>query len=102
MDDYKKQQEEEAKKAIRRVASIKTKPYLDEQAAKLQKKAGLELSDLGVDEDYLKYVAGLAKAADSLNKQEIEGSIPLNDDLTLEGKLSPKEKAIKLLYNKGF
>lgn len=102
MEDYRKKEEEEAKQAIRRLASIKAKPYVDKTAEQIQKKAKLKLSDLGVDEDYMKYAAGAAGLADALQKQELEGSVNLTDDLELEGKINPREKAIKLLYNKNF
>lgn len=102
MDDYKKREEEEAKQAIRRLASIKAKPYLDQTAENVKKKAELKLSDLGVDPEYLKYAAGAAGLADVLNRQEVEGSVDLSEDLKLQGKISPREKAIKLLYNKDF
>lgn len=102
MEDYRKKEEEEAKQAIRKLASIKAKPYVDKTSEQIQKKAKLKLSDLGVDEDYMKYAAGAAGLADALQKQELEGSVNLTDDLELEGKISPREKAIKLLYNKSF
>ena len=98
-DDREKQ---DALEAIRKVASIKAKPYIDKLKEKAEKKAKLSLSDLGVEPEYLKYAAGDAKLADSLQKQELEAGIDVGEDLRLEGKMSPREKAIKLLYNKGF
>ena len=102
MDDYRKKEMEEAEQAIRRLASIKAKPYLDETSKKIQDKANLKLEDLGVGQDMLGYIGGAAGLADALRRQEIEGSMDINDNLKIEGKMSPREKAIKLLYNKRF
>lgn len=102
MDDYKKQQEEEMKEAIRKIASIKTKPYLDKTSKKLERKAEVELSDLGFNPDYIKYGAGAAKLIDALNKKEIEGGVDIGPNTKIKGTISPREKAIKLLFNKSF
>ena len=67
-DDREKQ---EALEAIRKVASIKAKPYVDKLKEKAEKKAKLSLSDLGIEPEYLKYAAGAAKLADSLQKQAL-------------------------------
>lgn len=94
--------EKKALEAMRKVASLKLKPYKDRMEEKLKKKAKVSLSDLGIEPEYLKYAAGAAKLADSLQKQELEAGIDVGEGLRLEGKMSPREKAIKLLYNKGF
>lgn len=77
---------------------MKLKPH----AKKAKGRAIASLKDLGLSDDMLKYAAGTAKVADMVNKKEIEGGIDLTDDLELKGKISPREKAIKLLYNKSF
>lgn len=97
MDDKQK-----ALEAIKRAASKKIKPDLDKTKEKVVKRGVASLKDLGIGDDALKYAAGAAMAADAIKNQSLEGGIDLNDDLKLKGKLSPKEKAIKLLYNKSF
>lgn len=90
--------EQRAMDAIRKVASIKAKPYIKKAEENTLKK----LSQLGIEPDYLKYAAGTAKALEALKNQEIEGSVDISPNLELEGKMSPREKAIKLLYKKSF
>lgn len=97
MDD-----KEKALEAIKRAASKKLKPQKKQLEKKMRKRGIASLKDLGIGDDALKYAAGAAMAADALNKGEVEGGIDLNDDLELRGKISPREKAIKLLYNKSF
>lgn len=102
MDDYRRQEEEEAKQAIRRIASARIKPYLDEAA----KKAELKLSDLaydqGLDEGTVKKIIGTAGALGAIGKGEVEGGFDFDENTRIEGKISPREKAIRLLYNQRF
>lgn len=102
MDDYRRQEEKEAREAIRKIASARVKPYLDKAA----KKAALKSSDLaydqGLDEETMKKIAGTVGALDVLNKGEIEGGVDINENTRLEGKISPREEAIRVLYNKRF
>jgi len=101
MDDYRKQ-EEEAKKMLRKIASARVQPYLEKAA----KKAALKLSDLayeqGLDDETMKKIAGTVGALGAIDKGEIEGGLDINENTRLEGKISPREKAIRLLYNKRF
>ena len=76
-----------------------TKKKLNPQTKKIKGKAVKSLKDLGLSDDMLKYVAGTLGA---IGKGEIGGGVDLNDNIELKGKISPREKAIKLLYNKGF
>ena len=94
--------EKKALEAMRKVASLKLKPYKDKMEDQIKKKAKVSLSDLGVDPEYLKYAGGAAKIADSIAKEELEGEVDLTDNLKLKGKISPREKAINLLYKKSF
>lgn len=91
---------EEAKKALIKVAQKKAKDmgvpeYVKDQAMSTA-------NDIGISDDMLKYGAGAAKLADILKNKEIEGSMDLSDDVKLKGKISPREKALKLLYKKSF
>lgn len=91
---------EEAQRALLKVAEKKAKEAgLDK---KIQNRAIASLRDIGVSDDMMKYGAGAAKLADMVNRQEIEGSVDLTDDLKLDGKINPREQALKLLYNKSF
>jgi hypothetical protein len=96
------QDERRALEAVRRVASMKAKPYTDRLGKRTQVRAENKLKDLGLGPEYLG-VAGLAaKLAEGAAREELEGEIDLTDDLKLEGRISPREKAIKLLYEKKF
>jgi hypothetical protein len=86
---------ERALESLKKIAKKKLKPQSD----KIQKKATKSLKDLGLDNEMMKYALGTLGA---IEKGEIEGGIKLNKNLELKGKVSPREKAIKLLYNKGF
>jgi|11_taG_2_1085331.scaffolds.fasta_scaffold01624_3 hypothetical protein len=95
-------EQREAINALRRVAEKKLEPVRRNLEKKVQDRAIASAEDIGIGRDTLEKIAGAAMAADALNRGEIEGGININDDLRLEGKVSPRENAIKLLYNKSF
>ena len=102
MDNYKRQEEEEAKEAIRRIASARIQPYLE----KASKKAERKLSDLaydgGLDDETMKKIAGAVGTLGVIGKGELEGGFDFDDNTRIEGKISPREKAIRVLYNRRF
>lgn len=102
MDNYKRQEEEEAKQAIRRLASKAIKPYVD----KASKKAERKLSDLaydgGLDDDTMRKIAGAVGTLGVIGKGELEGGFDVDENVRVEGKISPREKAIRLLFNQRF
>lgn len=102
MDDYKKQEEKEAKEAIRKLASVKIQPYINKAAKKAERKVKNKLSDLKLDEDKLKITAGTLGTLDAINKGEVEGGFDVDENTRVEGKISPREKAIRLLFNQRF
>jgi hypothetical protein len=48
------------------------------------------------------YGAAAVKIADAINNKKLEGSFDINDNLRLQGGISPTEKSLKLFYNKRF
>lgn len=95
-------EQREALNAIKRVAERKLEPVRKNLEKKIQDRAIASAKDIGLGRDTLEKIAGAAMAADALNKGEFEGGVDINNDLRLEGRISPREKAIKLLYNKSF
>lgn len=100
--DIKDPEQREALKAIRKVAERKLEPVRANLEKKVQDRAIASAEDIGIGRDTLEKIAGAAMAADALNRGEFEGGVNINDNLRLEGKISPRERAIKLLYNKSF
>ena len=95
-------EQREALNAIKRAAERKLEPVRAKLEKKVQDRAIASAEDIGIGRDTLEKIAGAAMAADALNRGEFEGGVNINDNLRLEGKMSPREKAIKLLYNKSF
>jgi hypothetical protein len=95
-------EQREALNAIKRAAERKLEPVRAKLEKKVQDRAIASAEDIGIGRDTLEKIAGAAMAADALNRGEFEGGVNINDNLRLEGKISPREKAIKLLYNKSF
>jgi len=92
----------EALNAIKRAAERKLEPVRAKLEKKAQDRVIASAEDIGIGRDTLEKIAGAAMAADALNRGEFQGGVDINDNLRLEGKMSPREKAIKLLYNKSF
>lgn len=95
-----KRELEEAEQALLKVAEKKAKEVgLDKR---LEKEATSSLRDMGVTDDMMTYGAAAAKLADVMSNKELEGSMNVTDDIKLQGKINPREQALKLLYNKNF
>ena len=95
-------EQREALNAIKKAAERKLEPVRAKLEKKVQDRAIASVEDIGIGRDTLEKIAGAAMAADALNRGEFEGGVNIDDNLRLEGKISPREKAIKLLYNKSF
>jgi hypothetical protein len=95
-------EQREALNAIKRVAERKLEPVRRNLEKRVQDRAVASVEDIGIGKDTLEKIAGASMAADALNRGEFEGGVNINDDFRLEGKISPRENAIKLLYNKSF
>lgn len=95
-------EQREAINALKRVAERKLEPVRKNLEKKVQDRSIASAEDIGIGRDTLEKIAGAAMAADAIRRGEVQGSMDINDDLRLEGKISPRENAIKLLYNKSF
>ena len=95
-------EQREALDALRKAAEKRLQPVRKRLEDKAKSRAIASAEDIGIGQDMLKGIAGAAMAADAVRRGEFEGGVDINDDLRLEGKVSPREKAIKLLYNKSF
>lgn len=93
-------EEEQAKQALIRLAQRKAKSSGLEDKARDE--AVTSLKDLGVSQDAMKYGAGAASLADMIAKDRIRINTDLSDDSELGAEISPRRKALKLLYNKSF
>lgn len=95
-------EQREALNALKRAAEKKLEPVRRNLEEKAKGRAIASAKDIGLGQDTLENIVGAAMAADVIRRGEFEGGMDINDDLRLEGKISPREKAIKLLYNKSF
>jgi predicted PP-loop superfamily ATPase len=102
MDNYKRQEEEEAKEAIRKIASARIQPYLEKAAKKAERKLSDLAYDGGLDDETLKKIAGTVGALGAIGKGELEGGFDIDENTRVEGRVSPREQAIRLLYNQRF
>lgn len=95
-------EQREALNAIKKAAERKLEPSRKALEKKTKERVIDKLEDNQVDEGILRKIAAAAVAADAINRQQIGGTVNINDNLQLEADISPREKAIKLLYNKSF
>lgn len=93
--DYKDKEKQEAKEALKKIAKQEALAKIAPAKAKLKKMAKKSLSDLGVPKEAMA-LAGMLEAAR-------RGKVRLKKgNFEVEGKYTPREKALKVLYKKDF
>jgi hypothetical protein len=93
--------EERALQAIKELAKRK----VEEQAPRVKRKAENSLIELGLTKEDLQQGAEAAaalKLANDLKNKELNLKANITDNLSVGATISPREKAIRAMYNRSF
>jgi hypothetical protein len=93
--------EQRALQALKELAKAKAK----EQAPRAKRIIENDLIDLGLTRDDMRQgveAAAALKLANDLKNKELNLKTKLTDEISIGATISPRERAIKALYNKSF
>jgi hypothetical protein len=93
--------EQRALQALKELAKAKAK----EQAPRARRIIENDLIDLGLTRDDMRQgveAAAALKLANDLKNKELNLKTNLTDEISIGATISPREKAIRALYNKSF
>jgi hypothetical protein len=93
--------EQRAIQAIKELAKVKAR----EQAPRAKRIIENDLIDLGLTRDDMRQgveAAAALKLANDLKNKELNLKTNLTDEISIGATISPREKAIRALYNKSF
>lgn len=93
--------EQRAMQTLKELAKAKAK----EQAPRVKRIVENDLIDLGLTRDDMRQgveAAAALKLANDLKNKELNLKTNLTDEISIGATISPREKAIRALYNKSF
>lgn len=96
------QEEKEAQEKLKELAMYYARPQLDQAKTDIKQEASRGISSLGMNPDDVATAVAAAKAASDLSQGKLKLKGNITDNLSGEVSMSPREKAIRLMYNKSF
>lgn len=94
--------EEEARKKLQELAKYYAKPDIDAAKDVVKKKAENATLNLGLDPEQVATSLAAAKIAQDVANKKLRLKGNITDNLSGELDISPREQAIRVLYNKSF
>ena len=96
------QEEKEAQEKLKELAMYYARPRLDQAKTDIKQEALRGISSLGMNPDDVTTAVAAVKAAQDLSEGKLRLKAGITDNISGEVSMSPREKAIRLMYNKSF
>jgi hypothetical protein len=96
------QEEREAKEKLMELAKYYAAPKLDEVKENVKDQVERGIASIGMNPDDVATAAAAAKAASDLANKRLSFQGNITDNISAEVSMSPREKAIRMMYNKSF